>query len=255
MKGWTEHIILTAFLLFASTLLAKEPHVELFAKGNDLYKEKNYVAAIALYDSIVGMGYESADLYYNLGNAYFKMGYLAPTILNYERAKKLDPSNEDVDFNLKIANLRVADRIEPVPELFFIRWVKDFVISQSSDGWAKMGVVFIWISFVCGALFIFVNNVVVKRLTFFLGVIILVTSIAFAALAYDQYQFQKNSQEGIIFVTNAYVKSAPDLDSEDLFMLREGVKVELKNTEGDWQRIQLADGKVGWIQIGQVERI
>lgn len=248
-------VVLLCFLLLFPLLAVAQTPGELFTQGNLLYKEKNYAGAIALYDSVAKSGFVSPELFFNLGNAHFKSGNLAPAILNYERAKKLAPDDADIDFNLRIANLRVVDRVEAVPELFFVRWVKNLVISHSSDGWAKLALGMVWLTFVLALLFLFVNHVWVKRFSFIMAAFALFISVLFAFLAYNQYNYQRESSEGIVFVKNVYVKSAPDVQSTDLFMLREGIKVTLREAEGDWQKIQLADGKVGWMQRSSLEKI
>lgn len=237
-------LLLFAFCPFTNSASPSE----LFTQANQLYKEKNYEGAIALYDSIAKSGNSSPELFFNLGNAHFKLGQLAPAILNYERAKKLNPSDEDIDFNLKLANLRVVDRVEPVPELFFVKWIKNMVIGHSSDGWAKLALMLVWATFILGALFLFVNNAIIKRVAFFAALLALLLSIGTAILSYSQYNYQGTSRTAILFSKNAYVKSAPDPQSTDLFILREGIKVTLLESEGDWQKIQLADGKVGWMK-------
>lgn len=242
-----------ALCLFLNTAIAS-PEI-LFNQANQLYKDKNYEGAITLYDSIAKSDYVSAELFFNLGNAHFKIGHLAPAILNYERAKKLNPSDEDIDFNLKLANLRVVDRVEPVPELFFVKWTKNLVIGHSSDGWAKLAVILIWVTFVFGALFLFVNRGIIMRIAFFAALLTLLLSLAATGLSYSQYNYQRTSRSAILFSKNAYVKSAPDLQSTDLFILREGIKVTLLETEGEWQKIQLADGKVGWMKKEGLEMI
>ncbi len=261
--GFRGRAVRKASLIFCLLLFALCPFLnsaaappsELFTQANQFYKDKNYEGAIALYDSIAKSGYVSAGLFFNLGNAHFKLGHLAPAILNYERAKKLNPSDGDIDFNLKLANLRVVDRVEPVPELFFVKWIKNFVIGHSSDGWAKLAVILVWATFVLGALFLFINNGIVRRVAFFAALLSLLLSVAAAVLSYSQYKYQRTSRAAILFSKNAYVKSAPDAQSTDLFILREGIKVTLLESEGDWQKIQLADGKVGWMKKEGMEMI
>lgn len=246
---------LMCLLLLFPLLSAAQTPTELFNQANQLYKEKNYEGAVAIYDSVAQSGYASAELFFNLGNAHFKLGNLAPSILNFERAKKLAPDDADIDFNLRIANLRVVDRVEPVPELFFVRWAKNLVIRHSSDGWAKLALGMVWVTFAFALLFLFVNYLWVKRISFLAALFALLLSLTFAFLAYSQYNYQRESAEGIVFVKNVYVKSAPDPQSTDLFILREGIKVALLESEGDWQKIQLADGKVGWIMRSGMETI
>lgn len=248
-------LILTIGGFFSINTAFSKAEASLFNQANQQYKEKNYESAIILYDSIIKSGYASAEVFFNLGNAHFKLGHLAPAILYYERAKKLAPSDDDINFNLRIANLRVIDRVEAVPELFFVRWVKNFVIKHSSDGWAMLALVMMWTTLAFGSIFLLVNNYVVKRAGFFAAVITLLFSAVCTAVAYSQYNYQRLSREGIVLVKNVYVKSSPDNQSTDLFILREGVKVNLLESEGEWQKIQLADGKVGWMRKEAVEPI
>ncbi len=248
-------LLLIAHCLLFNKAFASNDETSLFIQANQLYKEKNYEGAIALYDSIVKSGYSSAELFFNLGNAHFKLGHATPAILNYERAKKLSPSDDDIDFNLRIANLRVVDRVEEIPEVFFVRWVKNFVIKHSSDGWAKLTLIVIWAAFVFGVIFLFANNYWLKRSGFTATMLALLFSLLFAFLSYGQYNYQRKSDVAIVFVKNVYIKSAPDRQSTDLFILREGIKVSLLESEGEWQKIQLADGKVGWMRKEGLEVI
>jgi tetratricopeptide (TPR) repeat protein len=242
------------FLLLPLFSTAKQEDA-LFNEANRLYKEQNYEVAIALYDSILKAGYASPELYFNLGNAYFKTGNLAPAILNYERAKKLAPADEDIDFNLRIANLRVVDRVEAVPELFFVRWAKNLVIHFSSDGWATLALILFLVTFIVGAIFLFLKHYLLKRLAFFVALIFLLLSITSAIIAYSQYNYQRESSAGIVFAKNVYVKSSPDAQSTNLFMLHEGIKISLIGADGEWQKIQLADGKVGWMLKSGLQEI
>ena len=124
-----RYCLLLYFTFLSINLFALNPD-SLLSQANQLYKEKNYNGAIELYDSIISSGYYSSDVYYNLGNAHFKMGHLAPAILNYERAKKLAPSDDDIDFNLRIANLRVVDRVEPLQSREVIQFISTKIIMQ-----------------------------------------------------------------------------------------------------------------------------
>ncbi len=253
-EGRGEAAFLVVALLLPILSYA-ETSQQSFEKANRFYKEKNYQGAIGIYDSLSNAGYSSASLYFNLGNACFKTGNVPQAVLNYERAKKLNPSDEDIEFNLKLANLQVVDRIEPLPELFFLRWIKDIVIFYSSDGWAKLAVALIWLALVLGGIFIFVNIGFIKRMSFFAALLALVFSVSCALLAWSQYNYQLKKDEAIVFERNVYIKSAPDVQSTDLFIIRQGVKVKLLEQEGDWQKIQLADGKVGWMKKDGLEVI
>ncbi|GIV33751.1 MAG: hypothetical protein KatS3mg031_1286 [Chitinophagales bacterium] len=240
---------------FFNLSVRAETAQETFQKANQLYKEKKYSAAAALYDSLIQVGYTSPALYYNLGNACYKMGNIPLAILNYERAKKLAPSDKDIDFNLRLANLQVVDRVEPVPELFFVRWVKNFVASLSSDAWAMVALALIWTALLAGVLFLFIRNQLIRQISFLFMILTVLLSLSAVLLAWNQYRHQMKRTEAIVFAKNVYVKSAPDAQSTDLFILRQGTKIKLLEHEGDWQKIQLADGKEGWIKKEAMEII
>ena len=122
------NFLLAVFVLSFSTLFAQNPVVDsLVAKGNKAFLNKDYDTAISDYQKVLDQGYESSVLYYNLGNAYYKKGIMGRAILNYEKGLKLDPTNEDLIYNLKIANAHIVDKIDKVPEFFLLRWWKAFI--------------------------------------------------------------------------------------------------------------------------------
>src|SRR5208283_3571750 len=135
-------------LLVPSLLIADEASLQI-EQANQLYRSGTYQKAAELYEQILKNGYESPALYYNLGNAYFKMQNIPAAILSYERGKRLAPRDEDILYNLRLANLRVVDKIEPLPQLFLIEWWNAFVNFFSSDGWGMIGIVMLWVA-ACG---------------------------------------------------------------------------------------------------------
>lgn len=229
----------------SGSLNAQEP---LYDTANKAYADKNYDAAITAYEQIINDGYASPKVYYNLGNAYFKKGSLASAILYYEKAKKLSPKDEDVLVNLKLANLKVADKIEPLPTLPLQRFWNSLVSAKNSHQWAIWLLVALWSAFAAAIIFVLGKTAAIKRLTFALGVLGLCAVILLLVFAQTQYHKELNSQFAIVFAQSAYVKSAPDMSSTDLFVLHEGIKIEMLDQVGDWQKIRLADGKVGWIE-------
>jgi tetratricopeptide (TPR) repeat protein len=229
-----------------------------FRKANTAYAAKDFTKARELYQALADSGYQSSELYYNLGNAWYKEGAVAEAIWYLEKARKLDPGNEDVNFNLKIANLRVADKIEAAPELMLLKKTKDFFGARSSGRWGMWAIILLWVALVSAVVFLFTRHGLVKRISFFGGLLLLVLSFAAAGIAWGRYEAEINSRYAIVFATNTYVKSAPDLQSVDLFILREGVKVQLLDLSGDWQKVKVPDAKgdkVGWIPKEQVKAI
>jgi tetratricopeptide (TPR) repeat protein len=248
-------VLLLLCLVFFSSLLAADRIGVLFQEANDAYQSSNYERAIALYDSIMVMGFESAALYYNLGNAHYKIGNVSSAILNYERALKLNPGHKDASFNLRLANLNVVDNIEQIPDLLLRRWGKGLLNSQTSGQWAIVFVVFLWITLFAAGLLLYSNQLWGKRIAFISGIVTLVLTIVSLSLALSKRNLEIGANQAIIFSQNAYVKSAPDGQSTDLFILHEGVKVNVLEEEAGWTRIQLADGKEGWIPADALERI
>ncbi len=249
--------LLISYLCFllSSSLLGADRIGVLFQEANDAYQSENFEQAIVLYDSIIDMGFESAALYYNLGNSYYKTGSVGPAILNYERALKLNPSHKDAAFNLRLANLKVVDNIESIPDLLLKRWGKGLLNSRTSGQWGIVAIVFFWITLFAAGLLLYSNQTWVKRLAFIGGVATLILAISSLSLAISKRDMETGNEQGIIFSPNAYVKSAPDSESTDLFILHEGVKVNVLEENIGWMRIQLSDGKEGWIPSRSLERI
>ncbi|CAN5155379.1 tetratricopeptide repeat protein [soil metagenome] len=247
--------IVHTLLLLAFVAARAQETVDLntiFTAASDSYVAKDYQAAINGYEQILATGVLSPELYYNLGNAYFRVGHMGLAILNYERALKMQPSLEDAAFNLKLANLRISDRVNPASEFILVSWYKSFIHSRSSSGWGMWALGAIWFALVWGAVYIFSRLLWLRRLSFGIMGLLLVASVVVLLFARMQYQYELSTNEGIIIVTNTYVKAAPEQSSTDLFILREGTKVTLLETEGGWQKVKVPDetgDKVGWVQV------
>lgn len=240
-------------LLFSIACGADAQEVSVrFEEANTLYRNGDYQKAVTGYEDILKNGFENAAVYYNLGNTYFKLQNIPAAILNYERARRLSPHDEDIVHNLRLANLRVVDKIEPLPQLFLQEWWDALISMFSSDGWARAGIVALWIAVVAGAVFI------IGRSNLLQGASLALTFGAFLVYVFSfvgmmhQRHYESNEQQAIVFSPTVSVKSAPDTQSMDLFVLHEGVKVELLDSVGDWRKIRLADGKIGWLQEGNI---
>ncbi len=228
---------------------------QLFEKANEKYQQSNYQEAIQLYDSIIRAGYISPELYFNLGNAYYKAGALPAAILNYERALRLRPGDKDTEFNLKLANSQTIDRIEPVPEVFYKKWINHWLMETTAEKRLRMVIILLWITTALAAGWLFIRLSWLKSLSFYLAIVALAGSIFFFLVASWQKK-QINSQHyGIIFQPNVYVKASPDEKSANLFMLHGGTKVRLIDEISGWNRIQLPNGMEGWLPVSAVEKI
>ena len=155
---------LVVMILFLSSFAIGQEASLQFEEANQFYRGGKYQQAAQLYEQIEHNGYGSSSLYYNLGNAYFKLHNFPAALLSYERAKRLSPHDEDISYNLRLANLRVIDKIEPLPRLFFIEWWQSFMDLLPSDGWAVAGIVALWIAACCGVLFFIFHTIALQRI-------------------------------------------------------------------------------------------
>lgn len=246
-------IISLTFIFFVLYLNAIPRQLEQQAETS--YREGNYVEAADAYQKIIDSGYESAGLYYNLGNCYYKLGENTKAILNYERALLLNPDDSDAKYNLKMAQKAIVDKIEVLPELFVMRWYKDFVSNFSADQWGYISIaVFICFLFMV-ALFFYSTSVWAKKTGFFTGVILLLFTVCSVIFAIKQYEQIKNRDYAIMITPSTTVKGAPDNSGTSLFVVHEGLKVRILGAVGDWYNIRMADGNEGWILKSDLERI
>ncbi|MEG1543598.1 MAG: tetratricopeptide repeat protein [Tannerellaceae bacterium] len=219
------------------------------------YTQENYAKAIELYDGILKSNGESAEIYYNLGNAYYKSGKIASAILNYERALLLDPGDSDIRFNLQMAKQKSIDKIEPLGEFFLARWFDSIRNMGAADSWAKVGIISFFFFIGCLLLFFFSRWVRIKKIGFYLGVVMLMFVVLANIFAKQQKNELINRRGAIVFSSTVTVKSSPDASGTDLFILHEGTKVFVKSTLGDWSEIELEDGNIGWMPTKNIEKI
>lgn len=220
-----------------------------FESANQAYRSGDYSKAAKLYEEILSQGYESEALHYNLGNCNYKLNHVPAAILEFERARKLDPDDEDIRHNLTLANLRVIDRVEPIPDLFYVDWWRKCADLASADRWGSLAVGSLWLAVVlCAALLLPYRSFLVRRIISFVALAGFVLFLVSLAAALDRRSREQNHSYGIVFAASTSARSAPDEQSTSLFVLHEGVKVELLDRVGDWNKIRLADGKIGWIQ-------
>lgn len=240
--------------LVAGSAFADEAS-QVFEEANQLYLQAKYPEAIAQYEKIVKSGYESGELYFNLGNAYYKSGNIQKAILEYERAKDLLPRDEDVQFNLQLANLQVVDKIDVVPRIFIYRWIDTMLtlFSLATMGWIVYA--FFLLTLAAFAYFLFAPTYAQKRLSMFAGLVfsaaLILTMIGYGVQSYAE----SNTEFAIVMADAANIKSAPDSKGNDLFVLHKGLKVQVLDSVNHWRKIRLADGKVGWIPEDDCESI
>ncbi|AFN73636.1 Hypothetical protein MROS_0393 [Melioribacter roseus P3M-2] len=247
---------LTAILILVMSLnLSAQSPEELFKKANDYYRQQSYDKSIELYNEIINSGYESPALYFNLGNAYFKSGKIGYAILFFEKGLKLEPGDEDLLYNLRIARARTVDKVEEVPRIFLAEWWDAIVTSLSLDGWAVI-VILVYLIFMASLGGYFLSRKInIQKLSFFTASFVLPVLIVLSIILYTRYNRELTVQYGILVESVYSVKAAPDESSNDAFVVHEGLKMELIDKVGDWVKIKLPDGKVGWVESNAVGQI
>lgn len=223
--------------------------------ADSAYIRNDFTTAIQIYEMILRTG-ESADIYYNLGNSYYKVGDIAKAILNYERALILKPANEDIRSNLEIARAKTVDKVTDVPELFFITWLKSITNSMGIQSWAIIAISF-FLLFIVSIYFFFFSTKIVARKTFFiLALFFLVFCVIANISAAFQRRVRLNRMNAIIISPSVTIRSTPNDNGTSLFILHEGRKVFIKDDSmKDWKEIQLEDGNVGWVKKNDLEVI
>lgn len=223
--------------------------------ADSAYIRNDFTTAIQIYEMILRTG-ESADIYYNLGNSYYKIGDIAKAILNYERALILKPANKDIRSNLEIARAKTVDKVTDVPELFFITWLKSITNSMGIQSWAIIAISF-FLLFIVSIYFFFFSTKIVARKTFFiLALFFLVFCVIANISAAFQRRIRLNRMNAIIISPSVTIRSTPNDNGTSLFILHEGRKVFIKDDSmKDWKEIQLEDGNVGWVKKNDLEVI
>ncbi len=249
-----KKLFILLILALSFRLYADENNL-LFESAGQSYSKGDYKKSIELYNKILAGGYESYKVYYNLGNAYFKTKDLPSAILFYEKALKLKPGDEDIMFNLKVANTRISDKIDAIPELFFKRWWKSLYGIFSADMWAKITIA-VFIAFLIFLLvYLLAKSLSVKKLSFWFSMIFFISAVFAYILAGQQHRTVNNTKEAIIFYPALTVKSSPDNNSTDLFVIHEGLKVRITDKIGGWYEIRIPDGNKGWVESSMIKII
>lgn len=248
-------IVINTIILILAFVALKASPADSLQKANELYAASDYAKAINLYQNIVADGNESASLYFNLGNCYFKNGEITKAILNYERAKKLKPNDEDIQFNLELMNQFVVDKIEPLPRPFFVKGIENSMNLFSSNQWAKMSIAGFVLALILALTYLFSRNLTFRKLSFTLSIIVL--SLTILTFIFSAKQKSKLNQHNyaIIFSPTVTVKASPAESGTDLFVIHEGLKVQLIDNLNNWIEIRLSDGNTGWVQKGVLEII
>ena len=226
------------------------------AMADSAYAKADYATAIHIYEQLLAAHGESAAIYYNLGGAYFKMDKIARSILNYERALQMNPSDADVKFNLELVHSKAVDKNVLVNEFFFVRWYHNFAQKMSADSWAKAAIICYIILISCLVLFIFSKKHKTKKIIFIFAIFSLLCTVLANVIALNQTAKLKQRENAIIMEPSVTVRSTPSVNGTELFILHEGKKVMIKDDSMKaWKEIEIEDGNIGWLPAESIERI
>ena len=250
-------ILFIVFFIHVSSLSlwAKETAEAKFSKANSLFQKQDYEGALKEYSDFIRDDSSSAEAWFNLGNTYFRMQEFAKAILCYERARKISPADEDVDFNLRIANLHITDKIDPLPRIFYLRWIDDASFLFSAGEWSMVIVVSFWLMLIFVLGYFLLRNYVLRKAGFYLGALMLLLICFSYALALHQEHLLFGTERAVITAASVYVKSSPDEKGTDLFILHDGTKVDVLDELNGWKKIRIANGNIGWVLVNTFEVI
>ncbi|MFM1877400.1 MAG: hypothetical protein RLZZ241_266 [Bacteroidota bacterium] len=252
MKSFSTSIrtILILITVSPAFMNAQESH---FEKATAAYNSGDFQEAIAQYKNILNEKQHSAAVYYNLGNAHYKLGQIAPSIYYYEKALLLNPNDPEILNNLGFAQNMTLDAIQPLPQTDLHRFYNRLVYQMSMDTWAITGVCFM-IIFVIGFLFFrAMDNPNPKRIAFIGSLLGLLLSLYCTAMAYLQYSAYRSDRPAIVFDEEVIVRSEPNNSAPEAFRLHEGTKVQLRDELNPWVKVSLADGQTGWLPISAIQ--
>lgn len=246
-----KNILYVVFLLTSQIFFAQTG----FETGNDLYQKGKYQEALNAYESVVNNHKQSAELFYNLGNCYYKLNKVAPAIYNYEKALVLKPNDGDVLNNLKFAQKRTIDEIKVIPKVGFGKLLRDFtgIYHYNTWGWISIGFSVLFLLSFIG--YYFSQITVSKRIFFFsMFVFVIMLMISVASAIFEKSHFE-NEKPAIVFVEMTDVRSEPQKMASTVVVLHEGTKVYVKEAVVGWKKVQLTDGTEGWIESKSIKEV
>ena len=250
-------IMLYVFLIFCtvSKSFANGTVENLMHQANNLYQQNQYGEAVKLYKQILDEGYESEAVHFNLGNSYFRLNKLGYAILNYEKALRLAPDDEDIKYNILVANARTVDKIKELPKLFIVEWWELLVTSLSPNNWLILVLIFYYLFLLTIAGYFLIGKFNFQKYIAYWGIINFVVLICITLLLFARLNREASTDFGVLIESAITVKQSPSEKGNDVFVINEGIKFEIEDRLDNWAKIKLADGKVGWLPEKSFEKI
>ena len=253
MNSKKKYILIILFIAsIANPAVSQDTNKDKFYQGVSYFTAGSYKEALQAWNEIYNTGYRSANLDYNIGNAYFKLNNSPSAILFYERAYLLKPADENINYNLQVARTLIVDRFQEIPELFFIKWYNFVSLFLSTNSWAKISLTFFVLFLLFLSLYIYSPRHRYKVIGFWLAILLIILSLTSLAFTKRNKSLVYDSHKAIISTPMVNGKSSPDKSGNDLFILHEGTKVTVEDEVGEWTEIRLSDGNKGWIPVNSI---
>jgi tetratricopeptide (TPR) repeat protein len=249
-----KKFLIFSLCFFGSLILGAQDEAEKFERANNAYVEGNFEQSEDLYRQLLEAGYDSADLYYNLGNTYYRLDQIPLAILYYEKALKKRPLHKDYKYNLSVAKSKIEQPLEEVPEFFLDNWWRIMASWLPSTIWGILGLVFLWAGVAGGVFWLLGRERVHRKRGFVLGIIALAFCILPLLLANSRLQMSKQENTGIVMQHGIGLKSAPESDQE-ISSVPGGTKIKLIDAIGNWYKVELPNGETGWLPAVVFEKI
>ena len=244
MKNLISISLLMLLLITIGTAQEKE-----FDAANKQYNSKAYQEAISSYQHLINEGFVTEEVYYNLGNSYFKNAQIGYAVLYYEKTLKINPNNKRAKFNLSLTQSKLKDKTEKTPEIILIKIWNKFIWLFSPNQWTLILFISIWFSFLSCLMMLYAEPGKLKRLGLSLGVAFLFIAFFTGGISFSRYNALQDHSKAIITATTIDLKNSPDSNSNTVQVIYEGTKVNLEDNIGNWHKIKLSDGKTkGWVE-------
>jgi len=253
MNSKKKYILIILFIAsVANPAVSQDTNKDKFYQGVSYFTAGSYKEALQAWNEIYNTGYRSANLDYNIGNAYFKLNNIPSAILFYERAYLLKPADENINYNLQVARTLIVDRFQEIPELFFIKWYNFVSLFLSTNSWAKISLTFFVLFLLFLSLYIYSPRHRYKVIGFWLAILLIILSLTSLAFTKRNKSLVYDSHKAIITTPMVSGKSSPDKSGNDIFVLHEGTKITVEDKVGEWLEIRLSDGNKGWVPLNSI---
>lgn len=226
--------------------------VSLVAEAQSAYEQGDYESAAVQFEQLAVAFNGAPDIYYALGNCYYKQQQFAKAVLNYERCLKYDPSNEDAANNLEMAQLNCVDKIESIQPVIFMTWSDAIRDSLSVDGWSNLSIAFFIAFLLCVACFFFLRKVALRKTGFYGAIVMLILFVVALCYAHSQNNRLLSHDDAIVMSPTVTLRSTPSDSGTQLLIIHEGLKVHIRQELSGWSEIELSDGNVGWMPSNQL---